>query len=643
MAELSRADIIKALRIRIFEERLLELFSEGKLNGTVHTCVGQEFSAVSVLRNFQSGDWISSNHRGHGHFLAISDDVRGLMAEIMGKRTGICGGIGGSQHLFANGFLSNGIQGGMPPVSTGMALALKRQTGKNVVFNFFGDGTLGEGSLYEALNISSQWKLPVVWVLENNGYAQSTDTKTTISGSVRGRAEAFGIPYFKGDIWNTESLFAKAHEAVALARTTQAPVFIEIQSYRLKPHSKGDDNRAREEVMDFEVRDPLGRLLSKNADLQEILNSEIKAQIADAVAFGDASEVCAYTPTASSVRFHREECAATLKSERCSSQIYEGLKAAFTTDSSLMLIGEDIEGPYGGAFKVTKDLSQLFEGRVRNTPIAESAIVGIATGAALMGHKCMGEIMFGDFMTLTLDQLYQHAGKFRQMYNGQVKVPILVRTPMGGRRGYGPTHSQSIEKHFLGIPGVTVVAINHRLDLTEFYKHLLESLESPHVVIENKIVYTRSGNLPVPTGYAIRVSHGTYPTVRIASQGTPDVTLFCYGGILEEVEKALNQLFAKHEILVEVICPTLLSELDIEPLAESVARTKRLIAIEEGNSYAGLSTQAVAQLNAHGLQFISRVVGYEGIIPASLPLEMQLLWGTEKIVKEVTKVVHGHY
>ena len=166
--------LTQALRIRLVEEKLLELFNEGKLNGTVHTCIGQELTGVCLAESLNEDDYILSNHRGHGHLLSRETDLTGLFAELMGKEAGICGGRGGSQHLYRPNFLSNGIQGGMTPIACGLALAGKiKKTGK-VVSVFFGDGTLGEGLIYEAFNIASKWGLPVIFILENNGIAQST-------------------------------------------------------------------------------------------------------------------------------------------------------------------------------------------------------------------------------------------------------------------------------------------------------------------------------------------------------------------------------------------------------------------------------------------------------------------------------------
>src|ERR1700679_3004653 len=195
-----------ALRIRKVEEKFLELFSQGKLNGTVHTCVGQEFSALAFAGQLKKKDFVFSKHRCHGHYLAFTGDTRGLLAELLGKASGTCGGIGSSQHLCHNNFFSNGIQGGIVPVAAGYALGNKLRQNDAIGVVYIGDGTLGEGALYETMNIISKWEIPLLIVCENNYYAQSTHQSTNLAGNILARAEAFNIRVQNGDTWNVEEL-----------------------------------------------------------------------------------------------------------------------------------------------------------------------------------------------------------------------------------------------------------------------------------------------------------------------------------------------------------------------------------------------------------------------------------------------------
>jgi 2-oxoisovalerate dehydrogenase E1 component len=215
----------EALRIRKVEEKFLELFSQGKLNGTVHTCVGQEFSAVAFAGQLKKKDFIFSNHRCHGHYIAFTGDTRGLIAELLGKASGTCGGIGSSQHLCNNNFFSNGIQGGIVPVAAGYALANKLKQNGAIGTVFIGDGTLGEGVFYETLNIISKWEIPLLIVCENNFYAQSTPQQINLAGDIQARAKAFGIKTFKGNTWEPELLMQQAQEAINYVRTETKPCF----------------------------------------------------------------------------------------------------------------------------------------------------------------------------------------------------------------------------------------------------------------------------------------------------------------------------------------------------------------------------------------------------------------------------------
>jgi TPP-dependent pyruvate/acetoin dehydrogenase alpha subunit len=244
--------------IRRFEETLLELFAQGKLHGTTHTCIGQEADAVGVISCLEpERDVVVSNHRCHGHYLAFTDDVDGLLREVMGRVGGVCGGKGGSQHLFAGNFYSNGVLGSTVPVAAGMALAEREKESGAVATVFVGDGTLGQGVVYESLNIASLWELPLLVVVEHNGYAQSTPSRLQLAGDVEARAAAFGVATSRHDTTDVLEVQAAAREAVDHVRTTCTPYFLVLDTYRFSPHSKGDDFRDPDEIAERRLRDPL--------------------------------------------------------------------------------------------------------------------------------------------------------------------------------------------------------------------------------------------------------------------------------------------------------------------------------------------------------------------------------------------------
>jgi TPP-dependent pyruvate/acetoin dehydrogenase alpha subunit len=243
--------------VRRFEETVLSLFDEGLLSGTTHACIGQEANGVGVMEHLRDGDHVFSNHRCHGHFLAWTGDAFGLLAEIMGKPAGLCSGIGGSQHICAPGFKSNGVQGGIVPAAAGIALAerLRGSDGLSVVF--VGDGTLGEGLVYETLNLTALWQLPLLIVLEDNGWSQSTPRSLNLAGDIGARFTAFGLPVVEVDTTDVLEVDAAAGEAVTLCRARRGPGVLVIHTYRLCHHSKNDDNRPIEEVRARWAYDPL--------------------------------------------------------------------------------------------------------------------------------------------------------------------------------------------------------------------------------------------------------------------------------------------------------------------------------------------------------------------------------------------------
>lgn len=631
----------QAFLIRAFETRLLKLFAEGKLFGTVHTCIGQEFSGVAVAAHLQPDDIIFSNHRCHGHYLARTGDVPGLMAEIMGRATGICGGRGGSQHICGSGVYSNGIQGGIVPVTAGMALAARLKGTEGIGVCFIGDGTLGEGALYETMNIASCWGLPILIVLENNRYAQSTQQNETLAGDIEGRAAAFGISTWHGNTWEPATLMQVAGEAIDSVRATGSPGFLRVDTDRLMAHSKGDDNRPADELDGYWKRDAITRFTAENPELAARFTGDADAVIDKAVAIAEQAPYSEFVPETEWPTPTAWIPTVIEGKERVVSRIHEALRQAMARDSRVFLLGEDIEGPYGGAFKVTKDLSLIHPGRVRNTPISEGAIVGIANGLALGGMKPVCEIMFGDFMTLAADQWINHAAKFEWMYNGQVRVPLILRTPMGGRRGYGSTHSQCLEKHFLGLPGTNVIALHHRYDPYLLYRTLLEAAARPTLVIENKLLYGEYVTAKAPEGFTLENSAGEFPVTRLRPGAAPDVTIVCYGGMLIEAERALDRLFDEHEIVAEIICPTRIYPFDAEPVLESVRRSGRLLVAEEGQGFCGFGAEVVASVAERAGMAIQvrRLSATPNPLPCCRPAEAACLPDSASIIAACVAMV----
>ncbi len=637
--------IHRALLIRKTEQRLLELFKQGKLFGTIHTCIGQEFVGVAVARALQPQDNIFSNHRCHGHFLAYRRNLVGLIGEVMGKSVGVCGGRGGSQHLHQENFFSNGVQGSIAPVSTGLAYGQKVRGTDGITVVYVGDGTLGEGVLYESMNIASKWEVPILLVCENNLYAQSTNQSQTLAGSIRGRAEAFGIETAHSDTWHWPKLLDSIAESVRLVRSTSKPRFHQVDTYRLMAHSKGDDNRPESEVAPYWDRDPLALLTEQYAsdprfqqmtcEIEQLIDQAVAE--AEAAPFSNENLLCASGVPDAGLWQER-----SFPRERVVDSVRRGLEEGLAEHDEVVLIGEDIESPYGGAFKCTMGLSSRFPGRVRNTPISEAAIAGLANGMALSKLKPVAEIMFGDFMALAADQWINSAAKFHWMYNGKIDVPMVLRTPMGGKRGYGPTHSQSIEKHFLGVPGTNVLCLHHRYSPAQLYRDLLATITAPTLVVENKILYTRYVNPDPPAGYSLLFSAETFPTARLMPRQTPDLTIVAIGGMSVEAEEALLRLFEEEELLGELFLPTQLYPFDIGILEESLSRTHKLLVVEEGQGFVSMSSEILAQVAerfSHLNVQCRRLTASACPIPSARPLEEQCLPNTDAIVRMARELV----
>lgn len=636
-----------ALLIRRTEQKLLDLFAEGLLFGTVHTCIGQEFVGVAVARALEPHDSVFSNHRGHGHYLARFGDVEGLVAEVMGKATGVCAGRGGSQHLQRDSYYSNGIQGGIVPVATGIAFAHKQRGAGGIAVAFLGDGTLGQGAVYESFNIASKWSLPILFVCENNYFAQSTSQAQTLAGDICARAAAFGIETLHANTWDWRGLCETIGGAVGRVRATSRPLFARVDTFRLMAHSKGDDNRPEDFVRGFWERDPLVRLeraLGSTPFWTDALR-EIDARIAGAV---EAAKAAPFAPPASLLAARDGRATsitwaeAHFPGERIVHGINAGLKDAMEADPRVMIIGEDVEAPYGGAFKCTRDLSELFPERVRNTPISELAIVGIGNGMALEGQIPVVEIMFGDFLTLTMDQWVNHAAKFRFMFNDKVRIPLVIRTPMGGRRGYASTHSQSLEKHFVGLPDTTVYALHHRMCPREFYRQLLASVDRPTLVVENKLLYGQYANCDPPAGFQLAFSGtGLGAVARLRPAMEPAVTVVVYGGVAMEAEEAARQAFLRHEIPVELLILSRIYPLDSGPILDSVGRTGRLLVVEEGQGFAAVGAEVIAQVAEAGTGRFryGRVAAAPVPIPAARPLEAHCLPQVDDIVRGIVQLV----
>jgi len=315
----------------------------------------------------------------------------------------------------------------------------------------------------------------------------------------------------------------------------------------------------------------------------------------------------------------------------------------FESSPEVYLLGEDVLDPYGGAFKVTQGLSDRFPARVLTTPISEGAMFGVAAGMSLRGLRPILEVMFGDFIALGFDQVVNGISKFREMYDDQVTVPLVVRTPMGGRRGYGPTHSQSLEKLLLGIPNICVVAASECHDLGGLLANAVED-ERPVFFIENKLMYGRPNRRP-EDGHigelAVRETGARYPALSFSGSDFSEgvATIATYGGMVPVVLEAVTELILEHEIFCEVVALSQLLPMELEPVLESVGRTGVLVTAEEGTLTGGFGAEIAARVQelAWGdlRAPVRRIAARDAIIPSARSLEEAMLPGAKDIVDAI--------
>jgi pyruvate/2-oxoglutarate/acetoin dehydrogenase E1 component len=324
-----------------------------------------------------------------------------------------------------------------------------------------------------------------------------------------------------------------------------------------------------------------------------------------------------------------------VSTERCVQALNGALHDAFAERDDVYLIGEDLLDPYGGAFKVSQGLSDRWPGRVITTPISEASLFGVAAGMALRGYRPVLEIMFGDFIALGLDQIVNGISKFREMYDEQVSLPLVVRTPMGGRRGYGPTHSQSLEKLLMGVPNIRMVAASEYHDLRAMMRAAIDD-DDPVFLIENKLMYGRPNRRP-EGGYidqlSVRETDSAYPALTLSGNDFEEAaaTIATYGGMLPIVVEAATELILEHELFCEIVVLGELLPLDVEPIIASVERTGALVTAEEGTLTAGIGAEIAARVTEASWDRlrrpVRRVAAADGVIPSAPSLEERMLPG----------------
>ncbi|MDP6873154.1 MAG: dehydrogenase E1 component subunit alpha/beta [Alphaproteobacteria bacterium] len=654
-AETAEAIYTTMRRIRAFEEQTIDLFAKGEVKGTAHSYIGEEAVAAAVSANLRDDDYMASNHRGHGHCIAKGADLNLMMAELMGRENGYCGGLGGSMHIadLSTGILgANGIVGATMPLATGAALAVKLRGGDQVVVAFFGDGASNQGTFHECSNLASIWKLPILFICENNQYALTTSYRDTNSApQISDRAAGYAMPGVTIDGNDAGEVYTVVGEAVERARRGEGPSLIECMTYRWGQHSMRAnlrDPRPQEEFDAWIARDPI-KLLEERMKAEKTVPrkrvDEIGEQVAQdletAVAFGAAGAEpsveqmldAVYAPHAD----YAEPGAGGGREITYVEALNEAMASEMARDDRVFVMGEDV-GQTGGIFGVTKGLWERFgNDRVRDTPITEVGFTGAGVGAAIAGMRPVVEIQIFDFVALTMDMLVNQAAKFRYMLGGKPIVPMVVRGPQGGGIRMAAQHSQSLEAWFTHVPGLVVMAPSTPYDAKGMLTAAIRD-DNPVIFLEHKMLYMESNGEVPEQDYAIPIGKGDIK--RAGTDVTVVATLTMVGRAL-----AAARVLEREGISVEVVDPRTLRPLDEDMILASVAKTNRLVIAHEAWKNGGFGAEVAALVVEKGFDDLDapivRVGGLDVPMPYNDALEREAIPSQERLTQAIRQLAQN--
>ncbi|MCC0034215.1 MAG: pyruvate dehydrogenase (acetyl-transferring) E1 component subunit alpha [Hoeflea sp.] len=602
-------DLLKGMiRIRHFEDKCAELYTQQKIRGFLHLYDGEEAIAIGVISVLGKNDRIVATYREHGHALARGVPMPEVMAEMYGKAEGCSGGRGGSMHLFhapSNFFGGNAIVGGGLPLAGGLALGDKLSGSDGVTVCFFGEGAVAEGEFHETMNLAELWDVPALFVCENNGYAMGSALGRTESETdIHAKAAAYGIASEAVDGQDVVAVEAAARRAIASIRETGRPYFLECRTYRFRAHSMFDAQlyRDKEEIAKFRAKGPIVRFqgwllenhLLQDSDIARI-EAEVDAEISEAVAFAEAGT---WEPVETLTRHVVSEEPApapvpATPSGRTQEITYreavkQAIRDAMIRDERVFLMGEDV-GAYGGCYAVTKGMMAEFgETRIRDTPLSESGFTGFGIGAAAAGMRPIVELMTVNFSLLALDQIMNTAATIRHMSGGQFGVPLVIRMATGAGKQLAAQHSHSLEGWYGHIPGLRVLAPATVEDARGMLWTALQDPD-PVLIFENVMLYNMTGALDEAAG-AVDIDRAA-----IRREGR-DVSLITYGGSLWKTLEAAEAL-GKEGIEAEVIDLRSLRPLDDATIMASIARTRRAVVVDEGWRSGSISAEIIARIN----------------------------------------------
>jgi 2-oxoisovalerate dehydrogenase E1 component len=594
--------------IRVFEETVSELYRNSEVPGFVHLSIGQEASAVGACWPLAVTDVITSNHRGHGHCLAKGLAPEPMMAELLARATGTNKGLGGSMHIADPDlgiFGANGIVAAGVPIAGGAALAaqLKGRGGpgkeRGVAVSFFGDGAVAQGAFHEAANLAALWRLPMVFFCENNGYAEFSPIADQHPVPMAARAAGYGLEYVSVDGNDVEAVATTMTDVVRRIREGAGPVFVEAATYRWHGHYEGDPEkyRSKDELSQWQQRDPLvitrARLLGRGVgqDKLDLVEAQVRARIEAAVDAARQAPKPDMGVLRSSVYAPRPAIAEPDWVPAADGEIFRtmdavrlALEGELEANPEMFVAGVDV-GKGGNVFALTRGLYAKWPDRLLDTPISETAVMGLAVGGAMAGMTPVVELMYLDFLGVCFDQILNQAAKLRFMTGGKARMGLVIRTQFGGGRSSGSQHSQSLEALLAHIPGLTVVMPSTPADTYGLLRSAIRD-PNPVVFIENRQLYGMKGPKP-PADYLLPLGQA-----KVVREGT-DLTIVSVSRMVLEAAAAAEAL-AQRGISAEVIDLRTVAPLDKETILASLAKTNRLLIAHEGVTDFGIGAEIAA-------------------------------------------------
>jgi 2-oxoisovalerate dehydrogenase E1 component len=614
---------------RLIEEKMLILLRQGKISKWF-SGIGQEAISVGAALCMHLEEYILPMHRNLGVFTTRGIPLERLFEQFQGKSNGFTKGRDRSFHFGTREYKIVGMISHLGPqlgIADGVALSHRLKTEPNACLVFTGDGGSSEGDFHEALNVASVWNLPVVFVIENNGYGLSTPSAEQFNfESFVVKGPAYGMEAHSVDGNNILEVLNKLGEVMDSVRENPRPVIFEAKTFRMRGHEEASGTKyVPKELMDYWAeRDPITNyeaFLTAEGIEEKTINSikaGIKRKINAAVkqAF-DAPVLASSVKEEVEDVFYPYEQVVTApgkktKDKRFVDAISEGLDMAMHDHPSLVLMGQDI-ADYGGVFKITEGFMEKYgKERVRNTPLCESAIVGTALGLSITGMKAMMEMQFADFVTCGFNQIINNLAKIH--YRWGQKADVVIRMPTGAGVGAGPFHSQSNESWFFHTPGLKIVYPSTPEDAKGL---LLASFEdpNPYLYFEHKYLY-RSLTGPVPEGYY------TVPVgkARLVREGT-EATIITYGlGVHWAEELTSNSEFSG----VEVIDLRTLSPWDQEAVSNSVKKTGRVLILHEDTMTGGIGAEIGAWISENCFEHLDAPVLREASLDTPVPFAQNL-------------------